>query len=58
MGDTRHVTTSDGRARVAYEMALGMWQESKDGRRPKLEDQNEFLTLVDKCTRALAYRDG
>lgn len=55
---SRHITSNDGRHRVAYEMALGMWGQSNNGRNPKLDDQNEFLQLVEKCTAALAYRDG
>lgn len=55
---SRHITTSDGRHRVAYEMALSMWQETKEGYMPKIEDQDEFLALVKKCTSALVHRDG
>lgn len=47
-----HVVTTDGRHRVAYEMATNLWRQSKDGD-PKLEDKDEFLSLVSECTRAL-----
>lgn len=46
---------TDGRHRVAYEMATNMWRLSKDSD-PRLEDQDEFLRLVSACTSALAYR--
>lgn len=58
MGEKRHVTSSDGRARVAYEMALGMWHASNNHNHPKIEDQDAFLALVEKCTNALAYGGG
>ncbi|WP_420023354.1 hypothetical protein ACN9JG_01520 [Cereibacter azotoformans] len=55
---TRHITTSDGRHRVAFEMAMTMWMASKKGAHPKLEDQGEFLELVKSCTQALVYLEG
>ncbi len=55
---SRFVHTNDGRHRVAYEMALGMWRESNSQNDPKREDSEAFLELVASCTKALAYRDG
>lgn len=54
---SRQIFTSEGRHRVAYEMAQSMWMASKKAH-PNLEDQTAFLELVESCTRALAYRDG
>lgn len=54
---SRHVTSSDGRHRVAYEMAADMWFQSKS-QAPTLEDKEEFLELVRDCTKALTWRDG
>lgn len=58
MADSQHVVSSDGRHRVAYEMALSMWRESNDHASPKVEDRQAFLELVADCTQALAYRSG
>ncbi|MCE6960568.1 hypothetical protein LAZ40_16205 [Cereibacter sphaeroides] len=58
MADTRHITSSDGRHRVAYEMAMGMWSASNDGYAPKVEDREAFLGLVKDCTKALAWGEG
>lgn len=55
---SRHITSSDGRHRVAYEMALRMWHSSKAGIDPKMEDQEDFLKLVKACTSALAHHNG
>lgn len=55
---TRHITSNDGRARVAYEMALAMWRNSNVNHSPSLDDADNFLELVKKCTVSLAYRDG
>ncbi|MEX5562586.1 hypothetical protein SM764_04125 [Pseudophaeobacter sp. 1A16562] len=59
MSDTaKFVSTNEGRHRVAYEMALGMWTETNAGRRPSVEDSEKFLELVERCTNALAYGMG
>lgn len=50
-----NITSDDGRSRVAYEMALRMWHSSNASRSPKVEDQDEFLKLVERCLSALAY---
>ncbi len=55
MADTRQIVSSDGRHRVAYEMALTMWRESNNQAFPKVEDREDFLKLVSDCTRALAH---
>ncbi len=54
MPEETHITSSDGRHRVAYEMALNLWNQSKNGP-PNLDDRKEFLELVSKCTEALVY---
>lgn len=47
------LNAGDNKSEVAYKMALSMWQESKQGEYPKLEDQEEFLKLVGRCSYAL-----
>lgn len=58
MADTRQIVSSDGRHRVAYEMALTMWRESNNHAFPKVEDRQAFLDLVAACTKALAYHNA
>ena len=53
---SRTITTTEGRHRVAYEMALMIWQQSN--KTPNTENYKEFLSLVEECTKALAHRDG
>ncbi|WP_166486328.1 hypothetical protein [Cereibacter sphaeroides] len=58
MADTRHITSNDGRHRVAFEMALMMWQKSNGNQYPRVEDREAFLALVKACTEALAFGHG
>lgn len=58
MANTRQVFTSDGRHRVAYEMALMLWTSTNDGNYPKMTDQDEFLRLVKDCTIALVHHQS
>jgi len=55
---SRHITSNDGRHRVAYEAALQMWTNTNEGEYPRITDKEEFLTLVSEFTSALAYREG
>lgn len=57
MSGTQHVASSEGRHRVAYEMALNMWLNSKP-ESPNLDTSKEFLDLVAKCTYALAHHNS
>ena len=57
MADIQHVTNSAGRHRVAYDMALAMWVNSKEAS-PNLNDAKEFLDLVSECTRALTHHNS
>jgi hypothetical protein len=47
------INLNDGKHRVAYEMAMGMWTAEKDGESPKMGEQGEFLELVKACMYAL-----
>lgn len=54
MAEVKHVASSDGRHRVAYDMALYLWFNSKEVG-PNLDTSDEFLALVEKCTYALVH---
>ncbi|MFV1440653.1 MULTISPECIES: hypothetical protein [unclassified Phaeobacter] len=46
-------------ARVAYEMALMIWQaEHGEYERPKFDAAPQFIRLVAECTRALSHDTG
>jgi hypothetical protein len=47
------LNSGDDKARVAYDMALRMWHKTKAGQDPKIDDQGEFLDLVQCCARAI-----
>lgn len=51
-----NLNAGDNKSDVAYKMALSMWVESKGGYRPKIEDKDAFLDLVQDCARALTPR--
>lgn len=44
---------SDSRDRVAFEMAMMMWNATHRGEPPKMDQRQEFLTLVGECSWAL-----
>jgi hypothetical protein len=50
------LNSGDDKARVAYQMALGMWNQTHGGNDPKIDDQIEFLDLVQNCARAISPR--
>lgn len=47
------MNSEDSIARVASGMASAMWARSHANQGPKMDDREEYLTLVVQCVRAL-----